>query len=162
MESISDQDAAKLREIEREMNRPSPRFIRTVGEVAQKLGLDAQRMAAGEPVTIRSMVFQALHHGQSQPDALTLIIRMGLVPQAQEAAFLRHLLEHNVVMPSYMRGVYGLLPGTDIVVMRIRVEPAKAASAAKEALQYIEAFAAQFDAVVSMMKVQAELGKLVA
>jgi hypothetical protein len=159
MDFLPEQHAEKLREMERQLSRPSPLFLSTVAEVAQKLGLDADKLVAGEAVLLRGIIFHLVHYGQADADGLTLFVQIGAVPESGEAESLRSLLEHNVTSPG-AGGVYGLMPGTDTVVNRTRIDLARSAAPAADVMRQIEAFAVQFEAITGMTQAAIELAKL--
>jgi hypothetical protein len=151
------QEAEKLREMERERDRPSALFLQTVGEIAAKLKLEPGPMIAGDGVRVGSVAFQVAHDSQEESDGLTLFVHMGAVPADDQANFLRRLLEHNLSQPVTTSGFYGLLHGTDTVVLRKRFDFAKTSDPAMDVLTYIAVFATQLDALGAAMKAGIEL-----
>jgi hypothetical protein len=149
MNFLNEQETARLREAEREAARPSPRFLEVVSELADKLGLDAAAIAGGSGVVVGGIAFNLVHYGRADDDGLTLIVHMGELPAEGRAAMLRPLLEFNVTSPG--PGVYGLIPGTDKVVFRMRIDLVQSASPADEVLKAVAAFSNQLLAMAKIM-----------
>lgn len=154
------QDADSLNELARETSRPSAQFVETVSKVAQRLGLDPAPMLEGEGVEVHGLVFHVMHHGPAAPDTLTLLTRMGSVPADEPELMLRHLLEHAVCNPSPATGSYGILPGTDVVVLRTTVDLSRQAHPAAHVLEYIRELATQVEAINDMLQAGAKLATL--
>lgn len=159
MDILALQDGEKLRELARDMARPSPQLVRAATGLAARLGLDPAPMLAGEGFQVKDMVFQILHYGQSDPDGLTLLTHMGAIPAEDTVQSLRGLLESNISNPAPASAVYGVLPGTDTVVMRTRINLTQAGDPADAAMRYIEALVTQVEAMRGMLRAGAELAK---
>jgi hypothetical protein len=156
MDTLSSQHAAdRLREIEREALRPSPRFLQAVDELARTLELDPDRIAAGEGVQLGGVIFHLAHGGPQDAEAFSLIVHMGEVPAEKPLDVLRRLMEENVA-----GAAWGLLPGTDIIVQRTRIDLAKPASPAVEVIKHVQAISARFQAMATLAKAAIEAGAL--
>ena len=159
MNILSQQAFEKMREIGRDAERPSPLCVQTVKDLAEKLGLDADRMLAGEGVEVRGTVFHVVHSGAIDSEGLTLVVRMGELADPTDAAMLKSLLEHNASTSSTLSGHYGVMPGSNAIVLQTRFDLAKSRDPSVEILRYIDTFTVQTQAIDEMLKAGMELAQ---
>lgn len=111
---------------------PSPRFVEVASEIASVLRLDAQMLIDGTPVEANGMRFAFVHHGERDAEGMTLLMQIGVLPQVEQAAALRQLLNFNAMTPAGVSGYYAVVPGTDDVVCGWRFDIATMEDAARQ------------------------------
>ena len=113
-------------------DKPSPRFLEVAGEIARAMGLDEQMLAAGRPMEAHGVRFGFVHFGQQDPDGMTLFAQVGIVPEEEEAAVLRRLLQANAATPAGLSGYYAVVPGSDDIVCCWRFDISDVPDAAQQ------------------------------
>jgi hypothetical protein len=156
MDLQSTQAQDRMRELEREFDRPSPLFIHAVTEVATKLGLDPAPVLAGEAVEARGSIFHFVHFGSADAEGLTLFVRVGELVKEPDADMIKGLLEYNAASPGPRMGFYGVLPGTRTIILRTRFDLAKA-DPADDVLRFMAMWSAQLQSVTQMLQAGVEL-----
>jgi hypothetical protein len=151
MDLQSTQAQERLRELERDMDRPSPLFVHTVTEIAKKLGLEPGPLLAGEGVEVRGSIFHAVHHGSSDAEGLTLMVRVGELPEAPDVEVMKGLMEYNAATPGGRAGFYALLPGTRTIILRSRFDLAKA-NPSDDVLRFMNIWSTQLQSVKEMLQ----------
>lgn len=116
---------------------PSPRFVEVAGEIARLINLDAQMLIAGTPIEAGGIRFAFMHYGERDPDGLTLLVQLGVLPKEHEAAALRQLLHFNAMTPAAAAGYYAVVPGTDDVVCGWRFDIAGMDDAAQHIVSIV-------------------------
>ncbi len=130
----------------------SPLFLQTIQDISQRVGLDAQKIAAGEAIEFKGVVFWLGHHGATDPDGLVVYIHMGEIAAGFEPMIFRRMLERNAVVSGAVSGYYALFPGSNTAAFCVRLNMAKAASPADAVLAYVGLFAAQVEELDKLVR----------
>jgi hypothetical protein len=91
----------------------APIAFREVAEaLATAMGLDAERVIAGECLDADGFRIWLKHHGEEDPCGLTLLVGVGEVPPEPGLRLLSafSLLEFNAIRAAKTEGWYGVLP----------------------------------------------------
>lgn len=158
MDTTTGRQADQLRNLQRALERPSDSFLKTMDEVAHRLGVAAGPLQGGHGVLVNGTVFHATHYGAADRDGVTLLMEIGAIPADNTAACLTQLLEYNLSPQAALSGFYGVVPDTGVIVMRARIDLAKAGEdPAGAVLHYMKTYATQMQNVRDMLKAGVEL-----
>jgi hypothetical protein len=118
-------------------------FVRAVEKFAAACGMPPEPLIAGQGIDNGVLVYWLVHHGDEDPQGLTLMIDVGPPPEDPQVlqALTRHLLEAHVLFPVAWLGYYAWLAHLNRLVLCVRIALDEAADVSDAA----EAIAAVID-----------------
>ncbi len=131
-------------------------FLQAVQQLADKLGLDAQKLSEGARVEYKGIDFWLHHHGAMDRNGLTLSISTGTIPPQAQAGAYRHLLTHNAMTPAALHGYFGMMPDADIVLFCIRFDLDKTHDAADAIIALIGTMAYELQQTIAALSSELE------
>jgi hypothetical protein len=98
-------------------------FVRVVEHFAAASGMPAEPLIAGNGVDNGELTYWLVHHGDDDPQGVTLMIDVGAPPDDPHMlqSLTQHLLEAHVVFPVAWLGYYGYLAHLNRLVLCVRI-----------------------------------------
>jgi hypothetical protein len=98
-------------------------FVRVVEHFAAACRLPAEPLIAGQGIDNGELVYWLVHHGDDDPQGVTLMIDAGPPPDDPQVlqSLTRHLLEAHVLFPVAWLGYYGFLAHLSRLVLCVRI-----------------------------------------
>jgi len=128
-------------------------YRHAVQEFAGHLELDADALMRGERLNLGGMGFWLQQYGHLDPRGITIMADLGELPQdpTEQAFVYRQLLENNVTTPAGLSGCYGVMPGSSVCVLSVRIALDQVESGGHAVGQFITALVDGFNQAHQVM-----------